>query len=282
MSRNISYRFLLFGIVALIANYFWGCSEKKEEQEPTLPAVVTDSVYNITYTTAEMHGTIKSEGFPSISQCGFCWNTSPSPTISNNKTNYGNTEGAFRDNIQNLEEGTKYYVRTYATNDVGTAYGNEIEFETGLSCQTMVMRRPGYQVWAGNTAYFQRNNHYDYFYSIDKYDYKLIGEATTTQTFDTGSYKYYVIVSKYWNCFDAIKFKDGSYYNHGQGYTLYSGLVTGFSNILGAPDNVYGQFGSKGTCPPEGKATYNAYLTDDAMISSRGGGLTVYVGSGCQ
>jgi len=255
--------------------------EKDDKTEATVPVVSTNDVYNITYTTAEVGGTIVSDGKSKILGSGFCWGRGTSPTIDSTHTSDGAQTGDFRTNMTNLEEGTTYYVRAYATNAVGTGYGSEKTFTTGLSCQTMVSRHPGYQVWAGNTPYFQETNHYDYFYSIDKYGYTLIGESTTTQTFNTGTYKYYVIVSKYWNCLDAIQFSDGSYYDHGQGYTLYTGL-TDVSAITGPPDGIYGKFGYKTLCPPGGTATFNGYITDDATITSRGGGLKVIVGIGCQ
>lgn len=251
-----------------------------ETTNPTIPVVTTNDVSNITYTTAEVAGIIVSNGNSSILRSGFCWSRNPVPTISDNVSLDGSPSGTFKTNMQNLEEGVDYYVRAYATNIAGTGYGAEKKFTTNLSCQTMVSRRQGYQVWAGNQPYYQLANHYDYFYSIDKY-YTLIGESTTTQTFNTGTYLYYVIVSKYWNCLDAIQFNDGTYYNHGQGYTLITGLAE-VAPITGAPDGVFGKFGTKGICPPNGTATYNAYITDDKTITSRGGGLRVIVGSGCQ
>lgn len=268
-------------------SFITSCSSNKGDiaptptPTPTIPVVTTDNISNITYTSAEVGGTVVSNGNTFIQSSGFCWSLNSSPTITDNNVRYESGAGSFKTNMTNLEEGTDYYVRAYATNSVGIGYGVEKKFTTGLSCQTMVARHPGYQVWAGNTPYFQLSNHYDYFYSIDKYDYTLIGESTTTQTFDTGNYMYYVIVSKYWNCVDAIKFKDGSYYNSGQGYTLYTGL-TDVALVTGPPDGVFGKFGDKTLCPPNGTATYNAFITDDATISSRGGGLTVICGTGCQ
>lgn len=283
MKKNIRLLIISLFLVGFAFNFFTNCSTNKDSEDntpkvtPTVPVVTTNELTNITFTTAEVSGTLVSNGNSPILSSGFCWSLNPTPTITDNNSKDGSQSGSFRTNMNNLSEGTSYYVRAYATNAVGTGYGSEKSFTTGLSCQTMVARHQGYQVWAGDTPYFQETKHYDYFYNIDKY-YKLIGESTTTQTFNTGNYKYYVIVSKYWNCVDAVQFNDGSYYNHGQGYTLYSGLAE-ISKITGTPDGIFGKFGDKGLCPP---GTYNAFITDDATILSRGGGLKVIVGSGCQ
>jgi len=41
--------------------------------------------------------------------------------------------GAFTSSLTGLTENTTYYVRAYATNSVGTAYGNELNFTTTVS-----------------------------------------------------------------------------------------------------------------------------------------------------
>lgn len=57
--------------------------------------------------------------------------TSTNPTISNSKTTDGTGTGVYTSTITGLAVNTKYYVRAYATNSVGTAYGTEISFTTG-------------------------------------------------------------------------------------------------------------------------------------------------------
>ncbi len=145
----------------------------------------------------------------------------------------------------------------------------------------------GYEVWAGDSALWKNNNSYAYFYNINKY-YTFIDSAHTTKTFNTGNYKYYVIVAKWYACIDAIKFNDGSYYDFGK-YTLITGLaehpVGGnfagtAARFLGAPDGISGNLGYKSMCFNE-QYTYMGFITDDATILSRGGGLTVYVTDNC-
>jgi uncharacterized protein (TIGR02145 family) len=97
----------------------------------SLPTLTTTAVTSITTTTAATGGTISSDGGADITVRGVCWSTSSNPTIAlTTKTVNGAGTGAFTSNITGLTAGTAYYVRAYATNSVGTAYGNEINFTT--------------------------------------------------------------------------------------------------------------------------------------------------------
>ncbi len=75
-------------------------------------------------------GNILSNGGASIIVKGVCWSTSHDPLISDNKTIDGLGMGAFISNLTGLLLNTTYFVRAYATNSVGTCYGNEISFTT--------------------------------------------------------------------------------------------------------------------------------------------------------
>ncbi len=96
----------------------------------TLPTVTTDNVTNITQTTATSGGNVTSNGGSTVTARGVCWSTSASPTISNSHTTDGIGTGAFVSNITGLTGSTLYYVRAYATNSAGTAYGNQVSFTT--------------------------------------------------------------------------------------------------------------------------------------------------------
>ncbi|MGA3014950.1 MAG: right-handed parallel beta-helix repeat-containing protein, partial [Bacteroidales bacterium] len=96
----------------------------------TLLTVTTDTVTNITQTTATSGGIVTSIGGTAVTARGVCWNTSASPTIVNSKTSDGTGTGAFVSNITGMTTGTLYYIRAYATNVNGTAYGNQRSFTT--------------------------------------------------------------------------------------------------------------------------------------------------------
>ena len=98
--------------------------------EAEKPMVVTKSVGEVTKTSAKVLGQVTADGGAEVTERGVCWSTSPNPTIEDNKTTNGNGVGTFTSNMTNLEHNTTYYVRAYATNEVGTAYGEEVSFTT--------------------------------------------------------------------------------------------------------------------------------------------------------
>ena len=99
---------------------------------PASPTVTTDNVSNITDNTATGGGNVTSQGTASVTARGVCWSTSHNPTIANTHTTNGSGTGGFTSNITGLTQGTTYYVRAYATNSAGTAYGNEVSFTTSV------------------------------------------------------------------------------------------------------------------------------------------------------
>lgn len=96
------------------------------------PTIETNQTTTIAGTNAVCNGTVINLGNPNPTQHGVCWSTGQNPTTSGNKTEMGanSFEGAFQSKINNLETSTLYYVRAYATNTQGTAYGSQISFTT--------------------------------------------------------------------------------------------------------------------------------------------------------
>ena len=91
----------------------------------SLPTLSTDNVTFISVTTATSGGTITSDGGGSLTERGVCWSLNNNPTIADSKTSDGIETGIFESHIANLTANTVYYLRAYATNSAGTAYGNE-------------------------------------------------------------------------------------------------------------------------------------------------------------
>lgn len=97
---------------------------------PMAPTVTTQAVTNITTTTATGNGNITALGIPNPTQHGVVWSTSANPTTADNKTTDGpiSATGTFTSSMTGLTPGTLYHVRAYATNTVGTAYGEDVTF----------------------------------------------------------------------------------------------------------------------------------------------------------
>jgi uncharacterized protein (TIGR02145 family) len=99
----------------------------------TIPSLITKAISNATPTSATSGGEIIKNGGGEIFTKGVVWSDSPNPSISlSTKTNNGSGNGNFISSIIGLANNTKYYIRAYAINSAGTAYGNEIIFTTGL------------------------------------------------------------------------------------------------------------------------------------------------------
>ena len=92
--------------------------------------LTTKSVSNITTASVESGGNITSDGGTTITSRGVCWSTLSNPTTSDNHTVDGSGTGSFTSSITGLTANTNYYVRAYATNGIGTAYGDQISFKT--------------------------------------------------------------------------------------------------------------------------------------------------------
>lgn len=95
-----------------------------------LPAVVTDSVRRNTGKIAIGGGEVTDNGGDAVTARGVCWSTEQNPTVEGPHTTDGRGEGTFTSFLTDLTLGTTYYVRAYATNSVGTAYGNAVSFTT--------------------------------------------------------------------------------------------------------------------------------------------------------
>jgi hypothetical protein len=92
----------------------------------------TAAVTSITATTATSGGTIGADGGDPVTARGVCWSTTTNPTTADSKTTDGTVVGTFTSAITGLTSGTTYYVRSYATNSVGTTYGPEVSFTTSM------------------------------------------------------------------------------------------------------------------------------------------------------
>lgn len=99
-----------------------------------LASITTTTVSSITSTKATSGGRITTDGGSAVTARGVCWSTSQNPTIAlSTKTVNGSDTGSFTSNLTGLSPNTIYYERAYATNSVGTAYGNQQTFTTATA-----------------------------------------------------------------------------------------------------------------------------------------------------
>ncbi len=114
-----------FIAIASVTFLLSGCKKK-----PEIPTITTSAISGITVSTAKSGGNVTSDGGAEITSRGVCYSTSHMPVISGQHTSESGGAGSFISNISGLTSNTIYYVRAYATNEAGTAYGNEVSFTT--------------------------------------------------------------------------------------------------------------------------------------------------------
>ena len=128
LQDNVTYYFRSYVVTSL--GIVYGEEKSFTTVEIVLPTVKTNAVTNIKATTATCGGYVSSDGNGTVTARGVCWSTSQNPTINDNKTTEGSGIGSYSSNLSNLSDNTTYYIRAYATNEKGTAYGEEMSFAT--------------------------------------------------------------------------------------------------------------------------------------------------------
>ena len=91
-------------------------------------AVRTISLSDVTATRVKAEGEVIRDGGLEVKECGFCWGTEHNPTIEGLHIKASKGLGGFSFYFSGLERGQTHYVRAYAVNADGVAYGDEIEF----------------------------------------------------------------------------------------------------------------------------------------------------------
>ena len=92
--------------------------------------VSTSAVTHATHNSLALGGTVRFSDYDAITECGICFATHTEPTTADNVTKVGKGTGSFSITITGLTAQTTYYLRAYAVNEAGTAYGNEIVYTT--------------------------------------------------------------------------------------------------------------------------------------------------------
>ena len=104
----------------------------------TTATVFTNEVSEITFTTANSGGEITTDGGSPILDKGIVWSLAQNPTtVLGTKTTQGTGSDSFTSSMINLESNKTYYVRAYARNGKGVAYGNQRTFQTLLDANSL-------------------------------------------------------------------------------------------------------------------------------------------------
>ena len=193
--------------------------------ESTIATVTTSAVSQITETTAVAGGNVTADGNASVTERGVCIATISNPTVANTKITAGNGVGAFTCELTGLQEGMKYYVRAYAVNSMGTAYGEEKEFTTSTKPKYVDLGLPSGVKWA--TFNVGANS------PEESGDYYAWGETSPKSSYTWLNYKWcegsYNMLTKY-NCDSSkgvVDYKtildpedDAATVNWGQGWRI--------------------------------------------------------------
>ena len=123
----------------------------------SLPIIASTTLpYGITNTAGTSGGTITSDGGLTITARGVCWSTSQNPTTAlATKTTDGTGSGTFSSSISGLNANTLYYVRSYATNGLGTTYGAQVILSTTATAAALAV---GQSYGGGIVAYIFQNS----------------------------------------------------------------------------------------------------------------------------
>jgi uncharacterized protein (TIGR02145 family) len=92
--------------------------------------IVSNQMVSLTSCTASITVNVSDDGGSPVTSRGVVWSNSPNPTITSSKVIEGNGKGSFSTTLPNLAPNTTYYIRAFATNEVGTGYGSEIKVTT--------------------------------------------------------------------------------------------------------------------------------------------------------
>ena len=210
-----------------------------------LPTVTTSQVTNITQTSATGGGNVTATGGANVTERGICWGTSHNPTTSNSHANSGTGTGTYTVNMASLTANTTYYVRAYAINSAGTAYGSEVSFTTsdipnytiavsanpssggtvsgggtyqqGQSCTVTASANTGYTFlrWTENGSQVSTNA--DYTFTVS-------GNRTLVAQFQAQSYT----ISVSANPSNGGTVNGGGSYNYGQSCTVTASANSGY------------------------------------------------------
>jgi hypothetical protein len=207
------------------------CSKDDDAPTPVSKppqGISTTAISQINGNSAVSGGNITTDGGAAITARGIIWSTAATPTIAlTTKTSDGTGAGQFNSTMNGLAPGTLYYVRAYATNSVGTAYGDEKTFTTTASpAEPNVYVAIQLQGSPNRALYWKNTN------IVNLSDGARHAFAKSVFVNETGAYiageehnASGVYVSKYWKDGQAINLSNGTK------HAFASGIVVSGNNV---------------------------------------------------
>jgi uncharacterized protein (TIGR02145 family) len=122
------------------------------------PTVDTDSASSVTATAATLNATF-TDGGSAVTATGFKYATNAALTGATSVAGIGTTS-PFTASLTGLTPSTQYWAVGYATNSVGTSYGDTITFTTSFACGTSTVTYDGHNyttVSIGSQCWFKEN-----------------------------------------------------------------------------------------------------------------------------
>ena len=131
MKLFLSPLLLRLTCIVLLLLIVVSCKKSDSAPPPTAPAVTTMALTNITTTSATTGGTILTDGNAAITQSGIVWSkTNATPNLTDSVIAGTTSKGSFITNLTGLDFNRTYYIRAFATNSVGTGYGDVVTLNT--------------------------------------------------------------------------------------------------------------------------------------------------------
>lgn len=121
------------------------------------PSISTFYPTSVSSNNVKITAQIIENGSAPVTLSGFCYSLQPNPDLQDSYTTDGSLTGIYESNLTNLLSNTTYYVRSYACNNAGTGYGNQISFTTTESSAILVGQNDCSSMSSINSLYFGMN-----------------------------------------------------------------------------------------------------------------------------
>jgi len=164
------------------------------------PVVTTGAATAVMTTTATVAGNVTNDGGANVTARGVCYGTTLNPTIAGSFVNVSGTTGIFSANITGLTGSTLYHARAYASNTIGTSYGDDISFTTlvaAVPCATIAVLR---SKTADNSTIYELSGEALLTCKVTSRNQKYIQDATAAILIDDAS----SIITTVYNIGDGI------------------------------------------------------------------------------